>query len=313
MAASRKNRTLALALDRKLQREINALVRRTSKIGNQARNAAIRAQISGDNPTEASSSIINNELRPILVGASVIQHLQGRLFIAERSKGRTGIDARIVDAQSDKVIEALGGRMSLTTADLDDLKSQYGPIAVNATNGMNAHLENVVQRDIGKALATGPLTTREGADVVRLAFEKAGMTQTSPFLFETIWRTQVQLAFSAGRWNMLRDPAIQEILWGFEYVTVGDDRVRPEHELLDGIRRPKGDPFWTFAFPPNGFNCRCQVIEIFNDQAALAQATPIPGQTEVDGKLITPGPDPGFAFNPGTVATDIISRAIPVG
>lgn len=302
-----------MALDRKLQRDVNALVRRTSKIGNRAMRAAIKAQLAGDNPSEASTVVINRELRPILVGASVIQHLEGRLFIINRSKGRTPVEAQIVDPQSEKVIQALSGRMNISTADLDDLKAQYGPIAVNATNGMNAHLESVVQRDIRNAIATGPLTTREGADLVRLSFEKAGMTQSSPFLFETIWRTQVQLAFAAGRWNMLRDPAIQEILWGFEYVTVGDDRVRDEHALLDGTRRRKDDPFWATTFPPNGFNCRCQPIEIFNDQKALATSTPIPGQQEVNGKLVTPGPDEGFAFNPGMVATDIISRALPVG
>ena len=43
------------------------------------------------------------------------------------------------------------------------------------------------------------------------------------------------------------------------YRTVGDSRVRPDHEALDGIAKPVDDPFWNTFYPPNGFLCRCTV------------------------------------------------------
>jgi SPP1 gp7 family putative phage head morphogenesis protein len=46
-----------------------------------------------------------------------------------------------------------------------------------------------------------------------------------------------------------------------KYVTVGDQRVREEHEKLDGTIKPKDDEFWNSYLPPNGWGCRCDVIE----------------------------------------------------
>lgn len=45
----------------------------------------------------------------------------------------------------------------------------------------------------------------------------------------------------------------------WEYKTMGDHLVRPEHALIDGIILPYDDPRWKKLFPPNGWNCRCRV------------------------------------------------------
>ena len=42
--------------------------------------------------------------------------------------------------------------------------------------------------------------------------------------------------------------------------------MRPEHRLLEGVRLPKDDPFWKRYLPPNGWNCRCTVLEIWKDE-----------------------------------------------
>lgn len=46
-----------------------------------------------------------------------------------------------------------------------------------------------------------------------------------------------------------------------QYHTVGDGRVRPEHADMDGIIRPVSDNFWRKYMPPNGWNCRCTVLQ----------------------------------------------------
>ncbi|MCZ2128843.1 MAG: minor capsid protein [Bacteroidia bacterium] len=46
------------------------------------------------------------------------------------------------------------------------------------------------------------------------------------------------------------------------YDTVGDDRVRPAHKSLEGITKPIDDPFWNTWYPPNGWNCRCDVRQM---------------------------------------------------
>ena len=88
----------------------------------------------------------------------------------------------------------------------------------------------------------------------------------APKVAETIFRTQTAAAYNAGRWNIVNDPDTSPYIWGFEYVTAHDRRVRPEHRLLEGVRLPKEDPFWQRFLPPNGWNCRCTVLEIWNDE-----------------------------------------------
>lgn len=50
--------------------------------------------------------------------------------------------------------------------------------------------------------------------------------------------------------------------YNLQYRTVGDDRVRPEHKQLNGITLPPTDKFWEDFTPPNGWNCRCTVIQV---------------------------------------------------
>ncbi len=71
------------------------------------------------------------------------------------------------------------------------------------------------------------------------------------------------------------------------YNTVGDDRVRDEHVLLDRIMKSIDDKFWDTWYPPNGWGCRCDVSEEFS-----GKATP-------DGKIRLPEVKKGFGGNVG--------------
>lgn len=50
--------------------------------------------------------------------------------------------------------------------------------------------------------------------------------------------------------------------YNLQYRTAGDDRVRPEHAELDRVTLPMSDPFWRTYYPPNGWNCRCTVVQV---------------------------------------------------
>ena len=50
--------------------------------------------------------------------------------------------------------------------------------------------------------------------------------------------------------------------YNLQYRTQKDDRVRPEHAALDGVTLPPSDPFWEEFYPPNGWNCRCNVVQV---------------------------------------------------
>ncbi len=47
-----------------------------------------------------------------------------------------------------------------------------------------------------------------------------------------------------------------------QYRTAQDDKVRKAHAALANITLPVDDPFWNSYFPPNGWRCRCTVVQV---------------------------------------------------
>ena len=59
--------------------------------------------------------------------------------------------------------------------------------------------------------------------------------------------------------------------YNLQYRTANDERVREEHQRLHNITLPVSDPFWEQFMPPNGWNCRCEAIQVPEDDV---QETP---------------------------------------
>ena len=66
-------------------------------------------------------------------------------------------------------------------------------------------------------------------------------------------------ASMAAKWEQYQEDGDRYYL---QYRTAGDDRVRPEHAALEGVTLPMDDPFWEEYYPPNGWNCRCTVVQV---------------------------------------------------
>ena len=50
--------------------------------------------------------------------------------------------------------------------------------------------------------------------------------------------------------------------YNLQYRTAHDSKVRPEHAVLHNVTLPASDPFWEEFFPPNGWRCRCTVVQV---------------------------------------------------
>ncbi len=72
--------------------------------------------------------------------------------------------------------------------------------------------------------------------------------------------TAVGSAQMAAKWVTFEDE--KDAVEMLRYVTAHDNRVRPAHRLLDGVTREVDDKFWDHYYPPNGWNCRCDVIQV---------------------------------------------------
>ena len=62
----------------------------------------------------------------------------------------------------------------------------------------------------------------------------------------------------AEKWESLNDSD----RYYLQYRTAADDRVRESHQVLHTTTLPKDDPFWDVFFPPNGWRCRCTVVQV---------------------------------------------------
>lgn len=72
-------------------------------------------------------------------------------------------------------------------------------------------------------------------------------------------QTAVKGAQVAEKWKGYMKDA--DLFPNLEYRTIGDDRVRPEHQVLAGTIKPLSDSFWRTYYPPNGWRCRCYVVQ----------------------------------------------------
>ncbi len=63
----------------------------------------------------------------------------------------------------------------------------------------------------------------------------------------------------AARWESFMQDGDRYYL---QYRTQRDDKVRPEHAALDRVTLPIDDSFWEEFYPPNGWNCRCTVVQV---------------------------------------------------
>lgn len=99
------------------------------------------------------------------------------------------------------------------------------------------------------------------------------------------YQSAIMQAKSASQWMEIVDN-IKELPM-LTYHTVGDGRVRPEHAAMDGVTRPVEDKWWNRFMPPNGWNCRCTVM-----QSDDAKKTPLKDIKVENVPEI-------FQFNPG--------------
>lgn len=148
--------------------------------------------------------------------------------------------------------------------ELRRLLAIYAQRSVEARELLLRRVQRVVREKLEAAIAEGR-TIDQWVDDLESERETLGITLDDPAYLETVFRTNVQSAYGAGRFRALTDPDVQSRRPYVQYRTVGDAFVRPSHALLDGKIYKVDDPTWHVIAPPNGFNCRCSTISLSED------------------------------------------------
>ena len=101
----------------------------------------------------------------------------------------------------------------------------------------------------------------------------------------------------AEKWERFAEDGDDYLL---QYRTANDSKVRPEHAGLHGITLPAEDSFWDDYFPPNGWNCRCTVVQVLKSRY---EQTPHSEAMERGQQVLQSDKQKMFRFNPGKTSS----------
>lgn len=220
--------------------------------------------------------LTNSQLAAVLEGA---REVAGRVPAIEEDVAKLGkspppsfpVEDTVHLPTIEEAARSLAERNVLTRAGYDELDA-----AARAKAFTVAGVDS--QEALGKIRDVMSDNISRGADYE--SFRKQVLeavdegTFLSPAHQETVFRTNVQTAFSDGQMTVLQNPLIRS---GFPYAaydSIHDDRARHDHNALDkaGIQGTNiyraDDPVFQMFRPPWDYNCRCSWTPLTVRQAA---------------------------------------------
>lgn len=226
--------------------------------------------------------------------SSLRANMAGQLFVRlveapETQRVRAmeaGVGNAFVNLPWEEAIDAFTSRDIVTPEEFDAMADAEKARAFIARKLAGERMVDAAKRELERTLREGG-TLRDFVAAMRDESISLGTTPDDPSYLEVIFRTNTLGAYGAGRFRQMTDPIVVEARPVVEYVTVGDDRVRPNHAALDGMQWRSGDTTWHRIAPPNGFACRCAAVMRSEPTGRLRRGIPDDGQ-----------PDEGFDAPP---------------
>lgn len=221
-----------------------------------------RKIISAATQGRATRALLNKafrDLEPLMIDAMQFFYLRGFKRSRDAARAHAGDFIKLsYETETANLIDELpltAAQVSaLSTTMTSEIRRVLLLTKTQLEKRINTVLRNVRQSGVNK---------REAVKQIRSTIVNANV---STHQIETLYRTTTNMAYNAARWEANQDSVIQQMLWGYEYVTVGDNRVRDEHAVLDRVRYAKDNPIWNTIWPPSGWSCRCSTIEIYDDE-----------------------------------------------
>lgn len=209
-----------------------------------------------------------------------------------------------------------------------DMVGQEHDAAFTVAKMMDTDLLLTIKKKVEQALANGTTLAEFKKDLIP-QLQKAGWWGKNDVIdpltglvtkaqlgsasrLENIFRTNLQSAYSVGSWEAIEQNKVAAPY--LMYDAVDDGRVRPEHAKLDGTILPINHIFWTEYYPPNGWGCRCSIIQLDNDDLqelglSISASPKIKRRSWTNpatGKVssVPENIDPGWNHNPGKKRSD---------
>lgn len=256
---------IAKLQDRDISRVVNRGSVFASRIWAIAKDAAERQS------TDFSAELVNRaeaELTDLMAWTYLMRM---RLNTRRRTMGKEasrGLEFESVRALANRAARQLD-------IDLGNLRNQFTTLTGRTLRRELKGVKQIINTGLASILRNGFKGDAATEELIKY-LKRRGLSPRSGNYVNNLVRTHASIAYGlAQRAAYAGDPD----LWGFEYVTMEDDRVRESHAILHGVRRRFDDPFWDLYWPPNGWGCRCQPVAIYG--TGIRQ-TPIPAGAEPD-------------------------------
>lgn len=215
------------------------------------------------------------------------------------AKPRADFDVTDDPARFDEAISWFERKVPMPSDEFESLLDEDKEYAFAIANVTQADLVEQVFEELKTALREGK-SLEKFKESVQDSLEEAWGSPDGGRV-ETIFRTNANAAYNAGRYAVYNAPAVKESrpYWRFE--GVDDDRQSDFCEPFNDVVLPADDPFWDDHVPPLHYNCRSTITALDEEEAAEHDGpTEAPDQDADDGFGDAPDseaddwkPDPG--------------------
>ncbi len=232
-----------------------------------------------------------------------------------------GADALSLPFQ--EAIDFLRNKLDVPTATWTDIREAMHARAFVVAGAIKSQLIADFHDAVNRAIAGGRTLDdfRRDFDAI-VAMHGWDYNGSRNWRSAVIYNTNMRMAVAAGRWAQgmrLADGGGKVYI---RYTVILDSRTRPLHREWgtaagQGIILPVDHPFWDTHYPPNGWECRCSVQFLTEEELAhygweVTKDEDIPAILWQQRQLNTPdgvetvsvpeGIDTGFGYNVGKAA-----------
>jgi SPP1 gp7 family putative phage head morphogenesis protein len=193
----------------------------------------------------------------------------------------------------DEAIDYFRQKTSVSPERFRLLSAEARKKAFTIAGSANRQVRDSIKDLLDRALSEG-LTLKDFQEDAADVLDAAGLAPQKPWDWETVYRTNMQTSYQAGRWQQMTDPDVVAVRPYLRYVSALLPTTRASHREKHGLIYPADDPFWNIWYPPNGFNCYCTVQSVSESLLKRRGWT-----VSAERNFQYPDPDSGFAGNAG--------------
>ncbi|BCK20595.1 phage minor head protein [Vibrio cholerae] len=272
----------------KLQRLENEALSLTIKSLSRELEAAFKAH---SNPNNIDITQATNQYTNIYAASMMVSWLLGQAHIhnaiAEAEDKPieltyAPIYLAVDDVPFQEAIDSLKAMIPTDTKEYRQMEAAMKLRAFTVANVSSIDAVNRVKKRYENALESGA-SRSETLSNIRQLLEQEGISETSPYWLELHYRNNMMTAYNSGRWTQIANNDLVEFL---VYSSVLDSGTTELCRKLDGVIKPKNDPFWESFYPPNHHKCRATVSVLSRKQYEALPASMRRASEQVSGKAL---------------------------